>query len=124
MATILVVEDDEACRETLAAMLEREGHDPIIPTTPAEALVLINEDPPDLVITDILMPDLDGIELITQARKRQPGLRCIAISGGGKAPKELLLRAAKQLGAIESLQKPFDRTDLIKTVNRSLAPSA
>ena len=122
MATILVVEDDDACRETLATMLEREGHDPIIPDTPAEALSMIADDPPDLVITDILMPDLDGIELITQAKKKQPGLRCIAISGGGKAPKELLLRAAKQLGAIESLQKPFERAELIKTVNRSLAP--
>ena len=122
MATILVVEDDDACRETLAAMLEREGHEPVIPKTPGEALSIITETPPDLVITDILMPDLDGIELIIQAKKRNPELRCIAISGGGRAPKELLLRAAKQLGAIESLQKPFDRADLIKTVNRSLAP--
>ena len=122
MATILVVEDDKACRETLTMMLEREGHDPIIPDTPAEALSMISDDPPDLVITDILMPDLDGIELITQAKKKQPGLRCIAISGGGRAPKELLLRAAKQLGAIESLQKPFERADLIRTINRSFAP--
>jgi DNA-binding NtrC family response regulator len=122
MATILVVEDDKACRETLTRMLEREGHDPIIPDTPAEALSMISDDPPDLVITDILMPDLDGIELITLAKKKQPGLRCIAISGGGRAPKELLLRAAKQLGAIESLQKPFERADLIRTINRSLAP--
>ena len=122
MATILIVEDDNACRETLATMLEREGHDPIIPDTPSEALSMIVDDPPDLVITDILMPELDGIELITQAKKKQPGLRCIAISGGGRAPKELLLRAAKQLGAIESLQKPFERADLVKTINRSLAP--
>ena len=122
MATILVVDDDQACRETLASMLEREGHSAIISNSSAEALSVISEDPPDLVITDILMPDLDGIELITQAKKRQPGLRCIAISGGGRAPKELLLRAAKQLGAIESLQKPFERADLIRTVNRSLAP--
>lgn len=122
MATILVVEDDDACRETLAAMLEREGHEPLVPKTPAEALSIISESPPDLVITDILMPDLDGIELIIQAKKRNPELRCIAMSGGGRAPKELLLRAAKQLGAIESLQKPFERADLIRMVNRSLAP--
>ncbi len=122
MARILIVEDDSSCIEVLSSMLEREGHEAVSSNSAREALGMITKNPPDLVITDILMPGLDGIELITQAKKRQPNIRCIAISGGGRAPKELLLRAAKQLGAIESLQKPFEHRDLMRTVNRSLAP--
>ena len=75
----------------------------------------------DLVITDINMPEMDGIEVIMALSERRPGLPIIAISGGGRLPKDLLLTSADMLGAVTTLAKPFDIPDLIAAVERALA---
>ena len=85
-----------------------------------EAVRLFQAEPTDLVITDIYMPEMDGLEVIRTFRKLRPGIPIVAISGGGLLPKEWLLYDADDLGAIESIPKPFDLDALQRVVERVL----
>lgn len=119
MAIILVIDDEKAVRDTMRRLLERRGHEVREAANGREAL----KAPPDydLVITDINMPEMDGIEVIMALAERRPGLPVIAISGGGRLPKDLLLSSADMLGAVQTLPKPFDLTELNEAVDRALA---
>ena len=119
MATILVIDDETAVRDTVRRLLERQGHEVREAANGREALRASADY--DLVITDINMPEMDGIEVIMTLAERQPGLPVIAISGGGRLPKDLLLSSADMLGAVTTLPKPFDLTELIGAVDRALA---
>lgn len=119
MATILLIDDETAVRDTMRRLLERYGHEVREAANGREAL----KAPPeyDLVITDINMPEMDGIEVIMALTERRPGLPVIAISGGGRLPKDLLLSSADMLGAVTTLPKPFDLSELIEAVDAALA---
>lgn len=121
MARILVIDDDEAMRAGIRRFLTGEGHEVVVAENGKDALRLFEAEPADLVITDINMPEMDGIEIITTFQKVSPGVPVIAISGGGLFPKELLLDNADLLGAVESLEKPFELEDLRGAVERGLA---
>jgi DNA-binding response OmpR family regulator len=101
-------------------MLENAGHQ-VMDASNAETgyQIFVDEDP-ELVITDILMPDTDGIELITRLRREKPDVPIIAISGGGKCPAELYLSSSQYLGATRTLPKPFRREELLQTVDEIL----
>lgn len=85
MAVILIIDDTDMVRDLLQRSLERVGHDVRAAKDGLEELRVFNEFPPDVVITDILMPDCDGIEVIQALRKQRPGLKILAISGADGA---------------------------------------
>ncbi len=121
MATILLIDDEAQVRATMRRVLERHGYAVADAANGREALKAMTDASFDLVITDINMPEMDGIEVIMALTERRPGLPIIAISGGGRLPKDLLLSSADMLGAVTTLAKPFDVPDLIEAVERALA---
>ena len=122
MATILVIDDDADVRAGIRRILERAGH-LVVEAEDGRAAMDLSHDPPDLVITDINMPEMDGIEVILSLAEDEEEIPIIAVSGGGKLPKELLLSSADALGAVRSLAKPFEMTDLVAAVDAALAGS-
>lgn len=121
MPRILVIDDDDEVRRGVARMLEHMGHDAVQAADGRQAMVLFEADPPDLVITDINMPEMDGIEVINRLRQMKAGVPIIAMSGGGRMPKEILLSSAGLLGAVGTLEKPFLLADLTSAVEEALA---
>lgn len=121
MAHILLIDDEPSVRAGVGRYLRMRGHEVTEAADGAAALRLAASRRPDLVITDINMPEMDGIEVIMAVSKGTPGLPVIAISGGGRMPKELLLQSAEVLGAMTTLQKPFDLEELDEAVTRALA---
>jgi CheY-like chemotaxis protein len=120
MARVMVIEDDDAVRSLVIRMLERVGHEVVATPDGREALRLFGQEPTDLVITDINMPGMDGIEVISAFRAMRAGVPIIAISGGGLMPKELLLSSAAAMGAVEVVSKPFEISRLVGAVDRAL----
>lgn len=124
MARILLVDDDDDVRRAMSRTLERLGQEVTPARTGREALSSMEESAPDLLLTDINMPDMDGIELMMAVRKRWPGVPIIAVSGGGMLPKDLLLANASVLGAVATLQKPVELAALGEALASALGPSA
>jgi len=123
MAYVLVIDDDREVRHALVRLLTRLGHEVVDAENGKVALKRFAERPADLVITDINMPEMDGIEVITTFAEQHPGVRVIAISGGGRIPKELLLSSAGMLGAVVTVAKPFDIAQIRDAVDRALSDS-
>ncbi len=121
MASILVVDDEELVRATLREMLEQAGHEVFEAANGVEALKSFDDRAVDLVITDIIMPEKEGIETILDLRKRAPELKIVAISGGGRSANFDFLKMASMLGACEVLAKPFRRTQVLDAVREALA---
>lgn len=120
MRRILVVDDDPQVRRGLSRALHQSGYEVVEAANGREAMAILRQDPPDLVITDINMPEMDGIEIINELRAAGTPVPVIAISGGGRLPKELLLGDASILGAVATLEKPFELAALLGTVDRLL----
>ncbi|HLJ20796.1 MAG TPA: response regulator [Stellaceae bacterium] len=121
MANILVIDDDEAMRRFVALALGRQGHAVAEAADGAEALKIMGERAIDLVITDLLMPETDGIETIMELRRLYPATKIIAISGGGEYQSgKGFLRAAESLGADRTLMKPFQFQQLLPAVQALL----
>jgi len=110
MTKTLVVDDDRLTRTITVHLLGRDGRIVTEACNGREALRMLAVDTEiDTLVTDVLMPEMDGLELIQAARKLRPGLRIVAISGGGKRVKLDLLPAARSLGADASFQKPLSQ---------------
>lgn len=120
MTSLLVVDDDVTIRKTLERGLTTHGYDVTSVENGIEALEVLRSESVDLVVTDINMPSMDGIELLIQLVEQRPGLKVIAISGGGLFPKDELLTDARLLGAVDVLEKPFDIGTLLELVERTL----
>lgn len=118
MYDILVVDDEPMIREGLKVALEMEGHKAITASDGNEAMRMLNEANPQLVITDIIMPESDGIEVICNVKEINPDIKILAISGGGRISAKDHLKIAKQLGATGILAKPFSTEDLICEINK------
>jgi CheY-like chemotaxis protein len=111
--SILIADDEEGIRHLLSHWLEGRGHTVVTVSSAREASRLLRKQPFDLVITDVVMPDGDGFELIAAFRKAQPQTRIIAISGGGKYLEgNDCLRMARGLGAHAVVMKPFTQEQL------------
>ena len=121
MARIVLIDDDEDVRRTLVRMLETPGHEVHEAADGSSGLELCLEVDPQLVITDILMPEKEGIETIMTLKRDRPALKIIAISGGGRSGGMDFLDMARSLGADEVLQKPFRRAELLDLMTRVLA---
>jgi len=120
MSTVLVIDDDPGMREMMRSMLESAKYQVILATSGVSALPLFREQRPQLVITDILMPDKDGIETVREIRKIDPDAKIIAVSGGGRAKYTNFLHIAQEFGASEVLEKPFRREELLAAVGRTI----
>jgi CheY-like chemotaxis protein len=109
---ILLVDDDDLSRGTIHRMLERADHEVISTASGAAALELFLQHRPSVVITDLIMPDTDGLELIQELRKVDPDVRILAISGGGRVNANEYLTVARKFGAAGILAKPFSNQEL------------
>ena len=119
MANILLVEDEEQLRSMLKIVLEGAGHTVQEAGDGKEALESYVRHPADLMVTDIVMPNKEGIETILEFRRNHPSLRIIAMSGGGRNSAQDYLKLAKSFGADYVLTKPFSNQailDVVKTV--------
>lgn len=120
MARIIVIDDDRDARLILQQMLETAGHHVLLAANGAEGLDLRRAYVIDIVITDIFMPEMEGLETIRELRETDPELGIIAMSGGGKTLSATgSLQTARGLGA-EILTKPFDSDALLAAVDRVL----
>ena len=116
-ATIMVVDDDEQVRRTICENLEDCGFEVIQARDGQEAMTHLEEGRrPNVVITDLIMPRREGLEIIMEIRKQHPGIRLVAMSGGGRSKSADFLQMAARLGADAIMPKPVDITELEKTV--------
>lgn len=120
MARILVVDDEDSLRRLLKAVLERAGHEVTTASDGVEAVRLVDAGPFDLVVTDLIMPEMEGIATIQQLRRLAPDMKIIAMSGGGRGSAGDYLDMAKQLGASMTLMKPFTPEGLVEAVAQTL----
>ena len=120
MAEILVVDDDSQVREVLKILLSMAGHEVYEASTAKKAIESYKQHPVDIIITDILMPDKDGLELIQEVRRLNPGAKIIAMSGGGQIGSQEYLSWAKKFGAKHHLSKPIPRKELLEVVEAVL----
>jgi DNA-binding response OmpR family regulator len=109
---ILVVDDNEDMRSMLKLCLEADGFDVEVARNGQLALERLQQAPADVVVTDLFMPDQDGIETILELRKRFPEVRIVAMSGWTSSEGSDYLRVAREIGALETLKKPFDPQQL------------
>ena len=123
MARILLIDDDRLVRQSIRLALTESGHQVDEAENGADGLERAAAAPPDLVITDLIMPEREGIETILALRRIAPGLPIIAMSGGGRIGPGDLLAAAKRLGATTTLRKPFDDVQLMAEIDRVLRPT-
>ncbi|MBV9528982.1 response regulator [Sphingomonas sp.] len=124
MAKILVIDDDPFVRTTIRRILVRAGYDLWVAENGDQGLECFKRDRPDLVITDIIMPEREGIEVIRAIRAIDPAARIIAISGGGRIGAADVLAFAAKFGAREVIGKPFEPSELTDSVARCLGPAA
>jgi YesN/AraC family two-component response regulator len=122
MALILLIDDEPEIRSVLRRILLSAGHGVIEAENGKLGLRRLHSDHPDLVITDILMPEKGGIEAIEEIRRAVPAPKIIAMSGGGRYKGFEYLEIAKWLGADALLVKPFRAASLLETVDQVLGP--
>lgn len=121
MTRVLIADDEEALRRFLRRYLEGLGYEVRTAADGREAMAAIDELEPDLLITDLHMPGMDGYELLRALRSAGAAFPIIAVSGGGQFDKRLLLASAAALGAVLTLEKPFELEALRALVERALA---
>jgi DNA-binding NtrC family response regulator len=120
-ATVLLVEDDESVRDAVSLILERAGYTVTSAENGLVAAGLIEDWQPTLVITDIFMPDGDGIETLNLVKRRWPATPVIAISGGSPMLRIDYLQVADDFGAAATIAKPFVAEKFLDVVARVLA---
>lgn len=122
MANILIVDDEAPVRNLLSSVLEKEGYTVFTAETGVEATTIYQSNSIDLVITDLVMPEKGGIDLIMDLKKSDPNLKVIAISGGGGITGRFdYLPIAKLVGATEIIAKPFQVAEIRSQVAKMLA---
>lgn len=124
MARILIIDDDDQLRHMLCQALEQAGYETVEARDGEEGLEHYRATPTDLIITDILMPGREGLETIMELRRADPGIKIIAISGGGQTGNMTFLEVARYLGAQRAFQKPFELRELLNAVREVLESQA
>jgi DNA-binding NtrC family response regulator len=121
MSNILIVDDEQSYRQLLSLVFEGDGHTIRTATNGREALEFMKADPTDLVITDVRMPDMDGISLLRAAREHQPEIGVVLMTAFASVETA---REAFKLGADDFIQKPFDVDELKLIVKKTLEKQA
>ena len=117
MGKILVFDDEPAILLMIKKMLERAGHEVEVATNGKEGMELFEKNKPDLLITDIIMPEKEGLETIFELRRKYQDLKIVAISGGGRIGPDGYLPGAKLLGADAVFTKPLSPKEFTDAVN-------
>src|SRR4051812_5429477 len=120
MPLILLVDDDDSLRTMLRITLIRLGYEVSEARNGREAIVLYKQRTPDLVLTDIVMPEQEGVQTIGELRSQHAGAKIIAMSGGGRAGAAGYLKIAKAMGADRVLAKPFSNDEMIAVLSELL----
>ena len=120
MESILIIDDEPQIRSMIRLILERSGYTVIEASDGIEGIRRFREKPADLIITDLIMPNKDGIGLIIELKKEFPDVKIVAMSGGGLNRPEGYLRGAQKLGAACTLSKPINRQELLRVVRDTL----
>ncbi|PTY08346.1 response regulator [Opitutaceae bacterium EW11] len=121
MARLLVVDDDLSLRNMLTQALSRHGHAVTQASNGREAWMQLQVGTFDLVLMDLIMPDVEGLETIRRMRSAGTRTKVLAMSGGGRSGTENILKMAHMLGASETIEKPFTAQELMAVVDRMLA---
>ena len=124
MTRILVIDDEQAFRQMVRQMLEHAGYEVLEATDGKDGLNVYQAEQPDLVITDLIMPEQEGIETIIGLRRQNPDVPIIAMSGGGRITATDFLGIARKFGARHILAKPFRRDQLLEAIRDSLGETA
>ena len=124
MKRVLVIDDQESITRMLQALIKSVGHDVRVAGNGKEGLAICAQWNPDLILTDIFMPDQDGLEIIRALRKTAPHTRVIAMSGGGDIGDLDVLRTARVMGAAAVLTKPFQLDELRACLQQVLGDEA
>jgi CheY-like chemotaxis protein len=124
MKRILVIDDDVQMRQMLKQMLERQGYEVVEAADGKEGIMHYRQEPTDLIITDIIMPNKEGVETIIELRHDFPDVKIIAISGGSRVlDAQDCLAYVKNLGASCVFSKPFERMELLEAIKGLLGES-
>ena len=118
---ILVIDDDESLRKSLARILERNGYEVSTASDGREGIKKFSDENIDLIITDIYMPDSDGLDVLLKLKEENSNVKIIAMSGGSKRLGQEFLNFAKDFGALYTLKKPFPNEELLSAI-KSLLP--
>lgn len=121
MAQILLIDDEEMVRMTVRQILEMAGHSVTEAHDGEQGIKMLQESLPELVISDLIMPNKEGVETIAEIRGAHPHLPIIAMSGGGRIGATDFLEVAKKIGANRTLPKPFEPEDVLAVVDDLLA---
>ena len=125
MTRVLIIDDEAPIRSMLKLMLERDGYEVAEAPDGIEGIRVYRQKPADLIITDLIMPNKDGIGMIIDLKKEFPNVKIIAMSGGGLNKPEGYLKGAKKLGAACTLTKPIDRDEMLRAIKDVLqSPSS
>ena len=123
MGRILVVDDDVEIRNILRNLLESAGFEVQIASNGRDAIDRFRANPADMIITDIVMPEMDGLTMIVGLKSEFPDVKIIVTSSGGPMKSDTLLDIAEEIGAVQALLKPFNKDELLAVVNSTLASS-
>ncbi len=121
LKNILLVDDEESIRKMVRAVLGEEEYAFTEASNGVEALEIMETQSFDLILTDVIMPDCDGIELVMSVRKKLPDIKVIVMSGGGRVRADHYLNLAEKLGAARVFEKPFNTAELRETVSELLS---
>ncbi len=120
MARILVVDDEAAVRTAIRKFLSRSDHEVVEAADGETALTMYRKDPVDVVIMDIYMPVMDGIETTIRLKHEFPDVKIITVSGGGHMEKTKVLQREAGLGVVRTLAKPLHERDILDAVSQAL----
>jgi DNA-binding NtrC family response regulator len=120
MADILIIDDDLQLSAMLKQLLERNGYSVVTAPDGAKGIDLYHREGARLIITDLIMPEKEGIETIAELVKEDPSAKIIAISGGGRLKPESYLNLAQTFGALKTFTKPIDRKELLEAISELL----
>jgi CheY-like chemotaxis protein len=115
---ILIIDDDPLARYTLSKMLTGDGYDVVMAVDGESGFAAVVDENPAVVITDLIMPKTEGIEMILRIRRERPEIRIVAISGGGRYGNADLLSLAQSVGADVIVAKPFEAEELLEPLRR------
>jgi DNA-binding NtrC family response regulator len=117
---ILIIDDDEPIRKVLCEILTRAGYEVIQAKCGREGIQQYSRAPVDLVITDIVMPDGEGLETIRKLRSSHPDLKIFAMSGAALTIQLDILRLAETFGAVQTFEKPFHLNEILNAVRKEV----
>lgn len=122
-ATICVIDDDDAVRRTLCNHLESAGYEALEASNGVDGIKTVQKSSPQIAVVDIIMPDQEGLSTIKELKQKSPDTRILAVSGGGLGDADRYLHYALQLGADDTLVKPFRQKEFLERIERLLSGS-